>query len=568
MFGSRFALSRLIAALAVMVLVGLASTGAFARPVEVAQKCHMSGNGAEAVLLEADWICDDSNWSIAGEDLYLRFRLGTSGQPPARSFVTIASRFRAIVLTVVDADGAKRSARFGPHNARHLPTGPMMVLPLPEVSRQSTYVMVRIERPWTKSAGSAARLDSDLQGSGWPITEIVSMAAICGLLVVPLLLTAAFYAVLPERFVLWHLVVTASMLFQVLIGTGFIHLLMPMPESIESQVSNLCFAVMGSGAMMFAATFIEPGQMSGSMRSALVRGAPLVFLAGAISALPFETIRPWAALLVHIDMLPPMFLVSVSALNARRHGSINAWYQIGGWTPTMVVGLVKILAYALPGNPPLDGTVIVQFCLAIQVLVATMGIISRFVVLRVERDRATARAEEMEGVAGRDALTGLWNRRSIEQRFDELFAKGFRTMAVLDLDHFKSVNDFHGHGVGDSVLKAAATALASDADTRGVRIGGEEFLLLLRGPDSAERAERCRRAISTRIAAGVPGLDRVVTASMGLIEHDAEWALDVDFDALYEQCDKMLYDAKRLGRNRTMSQKLTSFMPERRALPI
>jgi diguanylate cyclase (GGDEF)-like protein len=263
-----------------------------------------------------------------------------------------------------------------------------------------------------------------------------------------------------------------------------------------------------------------------------------------------------------------MFLVSVSALNARRHGSINAWYQIGGWTPTMVVGLVKILAYALPGNPPLDGTVIVQFCLAIQVLVATMGIISRFVVLRVERDRATARAEEMEGVAGRDALTGLWNRRSIEQRFDELFAKGFRTMAVLDLDHFKSVNDFHGHGVGDSVLKAAATALASDADTRGVRIGGEEFLLLLRGPDSAERAERCRRAISTRIAAGVPGLDRVVTASMGLIEHDAEWALDVDFDALYEQCDKMLYDAKRLGRNRTMSQKLTSFMPERRALPI
>jgi diguanylate cyclase (GGDEF)-like protein len=162
-------------------------------------------------------------------------------------------------------------------------------------------------------------------------------------------------------------------------------------------------------------------------------------------------------------------------------------------------------------------------------------------------------------VAGRDPLTGLRNRRSIERRVDELFRIGFRTMAVIDLDQFKSVNDTHGHAVGDVVLRSAAGALIDDRDTKAIRMGGEEFLLLLRGPEPAARAERCRRAISARVAADVPGLDRVVTASMGLVEHDTGGTLEIAFGTLYERCDRLLYEAKRLGRNRTMKEKVTGF---------
>ena len=556
--------ARRMAVLALIVLAGLFPAGAQARPV-AAQACHAALAGGEpmaALLAGAGrWECADRDWSIAGSGLALRYRLAPS-EPVPRSFVTVASRFASIEIAVVDAAGRVRQFRFTPADARHLPAGPMMVLPLPRMDGGVRTVLVRIDRPWTKAIGSEARLDSDIHGSGWPVGQIVAMAVICGLLIVPLLLNAAFYSVLPERFVFWHLVVTGSMLMQVLIGTGFIHLVLPLHERLEAPLNNLCYALMASAAMMFAATFIEPGRMSPWLRTALVRGAPLVFAVGAVTALPLEWVRPWGTLALHMDMVPALVLVIASAFNARARGSVHAWYQIGGWAPVMLVGGWKVVLYVLPGQKPLEATVVYQLGLAIQVLVATMGIISRFLVLRRERDSATARALELEGIAGRDPLTGLRNRRAIEHAFEDLFAKGYRTVAVIDLDHFKSVNDRYGHGTGDVVLKATAAALSSDSSAFAVRMGGEEFLLLLRGPDAAVRAERCRRAITARVAASVPGLDRMVTASMGLVEHDPHGALHADFAALYRHCDRLLYEAKRLGRNRTMREKLTSFAAE------
>jgi diguanylate cyclase (GGDEF)-like protein len=140
-----------------------------------------------------------------------------------------------------------------------------------------------------------------------------------------------------------------------------------------------------------------------------------------------------------------------------------------------------------------------------------------------------------------------------------MHAAGFRTMAVIDLDKFKLVNDTFGHLTGDTVLRVAAEALEPDADTLAVRMGGEEFMLLLRGRDTVLRAERRRQAISTRIAAKVPGLDRVITASMGLVELPADGRIGQDFATLYGHCDRLLYDAKDAGRNRTMREKLQSF---------
>src|SRR5690606_5083767 len=101
---------------------------------------------------------------------------------------------------------------------------------------------------------------------------------------------------------------------------------------------------------------------------------------------------------------------------------------------------------------------------------------------------------------------------------EELYAAGFHAMAVIDVDHFKAINDTHGHATGDEVLRAVADALAPDEETVAVRIGGEEFMLLMGGKDVAGRAERGRQAIPARVASRVPGLDRMVTASMGLVE--------------------------------------------------
>ncbi|MBO0749284.1 MAG: GGDEF domain-containing protein, partial [Porphyrobacter sp.] len=128
---------------------------------------------------------------------------------------------------------------------------------------------------------------------------------------------------------------------------------------------------------------------------------------------------------------------------------------------------------------------------------------------------------------------------------------------------FKAVNDRHGHGIGDEVLRVVAAALEPDDDTLVLRMGGEEFLLLLRGRDAIQRAEQRRQAIAARIASQVPGLERVVTASMGLIEVPRNAMPNATFAQLYERADQLLYEAKQAGRNRTMSERLKLFVPRR-----
>jgi diguanylate cyclase (GGDEF)-like protein len=153
------------------------------------------------------------------------------------------------------------------------------------------------------------------------------------------------------------------------------------------------------------------------------------------------------------------------------------------------------------------------------------------------------------------------NRRALEDRFTELRAQGFAALAVLDLDRFKAINDEFGHGVGDDVLKAAAAAIESDANLLAFRLGGEEFVLLLKGRNALAEAERRRQAITIQVARRIDALDRPVTASMGVIEMPPDAAPDADFEYLYARADKLLYEAKQGGRNRTVSERLKLFVP-------
>ena len=161
-------------------------------------------------------------------------------------------------------------------------------------------------------------------------------------------------------------------------------------------------------------------------------------------------------------------------------------------------------------------------------------------------------------------MTGLNNRRGIEERFEDLRRAGFDTLAVIDLDHFKRVNDVCGHSVGDRVLAATGLALREDADLCAWRLGGEEFLLLLRGRNTLARAEGRRQAITSRVSALVPGLPAPVTASMGLVELPRGAILATGSAELDARADWLLYEAKRNGRNRTVSEKLKTLAGRRR----
>ena len=154
-----------------------------------------------------------------------------------------------------------------------------------------------------------------------------------------------------------------------------------------------------------------------------------------------------------------------------------------------------------------------------------------------------------------DGLTGIANRRQCEDALTAEIARADRlatplTLVLADLDDFKSINDVHGHAVGDDVLRefsAVLRATVRDSDLAG-RWGGEEFLLLLPGADGdggAQLADRVRRALSERTFRGKDGQAFSVTCSFGVAQH----ARAGDERELFAAADHALYRAKRRGKN-------------------
>ena len=178
-----------------------------------------------------------------------------------------------------------------------------------------------------------------------------------------------------------------------------------------------------------------------------------------------------------------------------------------------------------------------------------------------EATEARRSSDYFRELSVRDPLTGLHNRRHLDERLDELLDQvkdhGTRlTIGLLDLDHFKRVNDTRSHAIGDEVLRQVAAILKTAADGveggLAARLGGEEFLLLLPGVARAEGIEQLQRL--RLVIAGHPwssiseGI--VVTASIGVATAPED---EGDRSALLALADRNLYRAKTLGRNSVAS---------------
>lgn len=196
--------------------------------------------------------------------------------------------------------------------------------------------------------------------------------------------------------------------------------------------------------------------------------------------------------------------------------------------------------------------------LATPILAAILPVIGTtiFLLLCFERIRA-----DFERAAATDYLTGLPNRRTVTGATAAAFIDAARqatplAVAVIDIDHFKSVNDRHGHAAGDEALRQVAAILATAAPAHALvgRHGGEEFVMLLPGHDDQRAvavAEGVRNAVAAReLEAGSGRL--VLTVSIGIGVADPA---DRDPDQMLRRADDALYAAKAAGRNRVVSQK-------------
>lgn len=184
------------------------------------------------------------------------------------------------------------------------------------------------------------------------------------------------------------------------------------------------------------------------------------------------------------------------------------------------------------------------------------GLITHFVAIAADIDQQKAMEAALQRLAVTDPLTGAANRRRLFEQGESEILRTRRTgeptaMLMLDIDHFKQINDAHGHPAGDAVIRALATEatkMVRAIDTVG-RFGGEEFAILLPltgTPGAIDIAERLRASVA---ALAMTWQQEVIsfTVSIGVAVATTSTA---DFDELVTMADTALYRAKNAGRNR------------------
>lgn len=172
-------------------------------------------------------------------------------------------------------------------------------------------------------------------------------------------------------------------------------------------------------------------------------------------------------------------------------------------------------------------------------------------------DKLVEAREDMRFRATHDALTSLWNRGAIVADFERELARSRRehgvvSILICDIDHFKQVNDVHGHQAGDEVLRQVSSRLLSSVRSYDMvgRYGGEEFLLVLSGCDSRlaqRRAEEIRNAVASNPFETSDGL-LPLSVSIGTLTSN-DWDSGFSTTQLLNEADRALYRAKANGRN-------------------
>jgi diguanylate cyclase (GGDEF)-like protein len=239
-------------------------------------------------------------------------------------------------------------------------------------------------------------------------------------------------------------------------------------------------------------------------------------------------------------------LLALGVASARRHR--RAAYALLAWVPLVALSTARAVQLGM-GAPLTPGVEYgLPLMLAFTSIVLVLVLADRMLTMRRERDYAQLHAE-------RDALTGVFNRSGIEQRLEWAVVRarehGDALSAIfLDLDHFKEINDGHGHALGDACMRELVRVVGGElayGDHIG-RLGGEEFLLALPGADLSQArrtGERIRRSVETRCAQ-VDGIPVALTVSIGV----AAYRIGDSVATLVARSDQAMYAAKHAGRNR------------------
>jgi len=369
-------------------------------------------------------------------------------------------------------------------------------------------------------------------------------AAFAGLCVALLSYNIALWAVLRYRFQLTYCVMVAALLANAASASGALAWAMPDIQNMtRMRINYVTLALCAVAALAFARGYLGRKVFAGWL------GRVAVVVAASIlgSASLFALLAPWHAQLldrVYALSFSGLVLLSVAVIGrALAVRGRDAWLFTLAWaTPLALATLRTAGNFGLVGwHFWLDHSTVLA--MAAEALLSSLAVAHRVLGLARERDEARAAEARAWALADADPLTGLLNRRAFLTR--AIGRPGTQTLLIVDVDHFKQVNDAIGHDGGDQVLRAAARAImaAAPADALVARIGGEEFAILA---DAAVPLDP--RAVLDTLRAQAMPFDVRVTASIGVCS--GPLVTEPDWKALYRGADHALFDAKADGRDR------------------
>ena len=488
-------------------------------------------------------------------DYWVHFKLAPvadSAIAAPRAFRFMPQWQRALAVVTRDTSGTILIRRLDDRTLSNLVgVGGIVAIPLDLAGGATTDVLVRAD-----GALNASGLIGDPQVRAAPglladkLIAVAAIAAFGGLGIGLFCYNLVLWLTIRERFQMTYCLSLFAMMAYVWANSGVMVQQVPaIPHTHRLATSYIMLGFVAALALQFITDFLEPDKVPAQLRRLARNYGAVCVLAGLAVAFCSDAWRHALDRIYALTFIPVPFLVILLTAVAWRRGSRSVRVLAIAWiVPLLSAGLR--IGYAFNVIP---FSVLVQYSLligmSVEALLSSLAMSYRITLITEDRDRARADERAARQLANIDSLTGLLNRRAL---LEQLLAWGSNEplrLLLVDIDQFKTINDRHGHLVGDEVLREVAEVLGIRADLNAsvARIGGEEFALIGAATDLSE-------AVALGILADIRGRlmagEVRVTVSIGMAQGQVRG--EDDWRELYRHADTALYQAKTDGRNRAV----------------
>lgn len=509
-----------------------------------------SGDSLPTVLANTQrFDCRTPQSSLPAGDYWVRMDV-----PPAareqelRPILRVASLWdNGFTMSAIHADGSvsEYDAELMKRIAA-MRLGPSIVLPLDANKPPIKTVIARVNGSQIiRGVMLAPQISNPDDSMRYEMAMGATYAAFGGLCIAMVVYTLALWRAMRQRFLLAYCAMVLAMASYAFFTTGAVHYVIDgMTGSDRLRITIPLLAIAGSTALIFVRYFFAATVIpTWLVRATFVQAIAMSVFAISYSLIAPAFIRPLDQIYM-IGFLPIPFFMFAYAWTAWKQKDPFLKYFIVAWSAPLLSVAIRMLHSVgmLPYNLLIENSTLIAF--AFEALVNSLAVGRRVWLLAQARDRAENAEANAMVMADTDPLTGLLNRRAFLRKILDIRSNW--TLVLLDVDHFKRVNDTLGHAGGDDAIIDIAAAMRANAPEGALvaRMGGEEFAISYRSDLSSLLDPR--DLLEDVRSIKLPGGYRI-TASVGIANRQVND--ENDWKILYRAADMALYNAKEQGRD-------------------